>query len=129
MTILVVVAVSSVTVLSINREQQTFRKELEQQADMLLDTLTAATADQLYYLDTDSLSDIMEALGKNEQILTSGQIYDAKGRVIADAYQEEAAFSFESDPLGQRLLNSDETVFEWQPHQLVAGRSVRAGNQ
>ena len=64
MTVLVVAAVATVTLLSIRREQQTFRAELQRQAELLLDTLTEAMADLLYYLDADGLSDIMEELGQ-----------------------------------------------------------------
>ena len=77
MTTMVIIAVTAVTLLSIRREQQTFRTELQQQAELLLDTLEAATADFLYQQDADALSDIMEALGENREILVSGRIYDA----------------------------------------------------
>ncbi len=70
----------------------------------------------------------MNALGKNEQILTSGHIYDPEGRLVADVYQEKI-YSLETDPLGQRLVNSDTTIFEWRFGQLVAGRAVMVGDQ
>ncbi len=104
MTLLVVLAVGSVTLLSIRREQQTFRAELEQQADLLLDSLEAVVADPLYYLKTDNLSDIMEALGRDRHIIVSGNVYDPAGRIVADAYDEAVAFNLEINPLGEHIV-------------------------
>jgi signal transduction histidine kinase len=134
MTTMIVIVVASVTSLSIRREQQTFRAELQQQADLLLSTLAAAAADPLYTLDADELSDMMEALGAqalgaDRQILASGRVYDSQGRIIGDAYDPLVEFSLEGDPIGEQLVNSDTTVFKWQPDQLVAGRAVIVGRQ
>lgn len=126
---LILLVVAAITLLSIRREQQTFRTELQQQADLLLDTLEAATINALYFQDVDFLSDIMESLGEDQEILMSGRIYDAEGRIVADAYDESLAYSIESDPFGLRLVESDLMVFEWHPDQLIAGRVVIVGRQ
>ena len=81
-TTLVVGVVASVTMLSLYREQQAFRRELEQQAQLLLDALSVTTADALYLLDADFLEEIMEQLGE-EQVLAAGRIYGKEGRIIA----------------------------------------------
>jgi PAS domain S-box-containing protein len=133
MTTMIVIFVASVTVLSIRREQQTFRAELQQQADLLLSTLAVAAADPLYTLDSGTLSDMMAALGEqilntDRQILASGRVYNAQGRIIGDAYDPMLEFSLESDPFGQQLINSETTVFEWRPDQLLAGRAVVVGS-
>jgi signal transduction histidine kinase len=129
MMIMIIIVVTIVTMLSIRREQQTFWTALEQQADLLLDTLAASTIDLLYHQDTDALTDIMQALGENREILVSGRVYDAEGWIIADAYDENLAYSIESDPFGKKLIESGTTVFEWQPDQLIAGRAVTIGRQ
>ena len=134
MTTLIVIVVASVTLLAIRREQQTFQAELQRQAELLLATLTAAVTDPLYTLDADALSDTVETLGfqalsAEQQILASGRVYNAEGMIIADAYDPLLAFSLESDPFGQRLLNSNTTVFDWRSDQLVAGRAVLIGRQ
>lgn len=129
MTTMIIIAVIGVTMLSVRREQQTFRTELEQQADLLLDTLEAAMGDFLYLQDADALSDIMEALGENQEILISGRVYDTEGWIIADAYDEDPAYSIESDPFGEKLIRSETTLFEWQLDQLIAGRAVRVSRQ
>ncbi|MEQ8963666.1 MAG: HAMP domain-containing protein, partial [Coleofasciculus sp. C2-GNP5-27] len=129
MTTLVIVAVASVTMLSLHRQQETFRDELEQQADLLLDTLVVATQDSLYFLDVSFMKELMEELGK-DQVLVAGQIYDKDGRVLADAYRREVlAYGVKPDPLGKELVESNETVFKWQSNQLIAGKPVVLGRQ
>ncbi|MEQ8757237.1 MAG: ATP-binding protein [Coleofasciculus sp. G1-WW12-02] len=129
MTTLVIVAVASVTMLSLRRQQETFRDELEQQADLLLDTLVVTTRDSLYFLDVSFMKELMEKLGE-DQILVAGQIYDKDGRVLADAYSRNLlAYGVKPDPLGKELVESNEVVFKWQSDQLLAGKAVVLGRQ
>jgi signal transduction histidine kinase len=128
MTTMILVIIAVITLLSIDREQQTFRTELQQQAELQLETLTAAGADALYTLQADVLQGIMTALGA-QRIVTAGRFYDPQGRVVADAYNTETRFGIQPDPFGQRAANSDTTVFDWQPDFLLAGKAVTAGHQ
>ena len=128
-TTLVVGVVASVTMLSLYREQQTFRRELEQQAELLLKTLSVTTADALYLLDADFLGDIMEQLGK-DKILVAGRVYGKEGRIIADAYSDSVlVYSLKPDPFGEELLRHENIVFRWQADQLLAGKAIILGNQ
>ena len=127
MTLSVTLAVAGVTLISLRRQQQTFKEELEIQAQSMLEILTLAARDALYYLDADRLSDIMEKLGENGTVI-SGRIYDREGRIIADASDEILKYHFQTDPLGLELAQT-KRIFRWQPDQLLAGRAVRAGNQ
>ncbi len=134
MTILTAVAVTSVTLLSIRRETRTFQTELREQADLLLATLTAAAADPLYLGNVDDLSDLVEGMGRNalsadRQILSSGRIYDATGRIVGDAYDKLIVYNLEPDPFGQQLIESNVTIYNWENDQLVAGRPVLIGQQ
>ncbi len=125
MTSVVIVAVVSVTWLSLYREQQSFRKELEQQARMLLDTLTVTTADALKTLNVDFMEKIMEQLGA-DQVLSTGRIYEQQGRIVADAYRQSVFLDqLEADPFGKILLQSDQTIFLWEKDQLLAGKAVK----
>lgn len=129
MTTLVIVAVASVTWLSLRRAQHSFRTELQQQAEILLNTLAVTTSDALYLLDADFMEDIMEQLGE-DRILVAGRIYEKDGRVVADAYSNDVlVYSTKPDPFGQKLVQSDRTVFQWQDDQLIAGKAVVLGNQ
>jgi anti-anti-sigma regulatory factor/HAMP domain-containing protein len=115
-----------VTLLSLRREQQRFHADFEQQAVMLLNTLTASASDPLYNLDSDALEDVMSALGKANVVL-GGRFYDRNGRVVADAHNEMEAFNLAADPLGVQFVQSNEIIFDWQPNQLIAGRSIAVG--
>lgn len=127
-TTVVVIVVLLLTLLTIQRERQTFRAELEQQAELLLNTLAAGSADSLYFLDADFLSDLMRDMGEFG-VVTFGRIYDEDGRVVADARNPDARFSIDPDPFGQQLIDSPDTVFRWEADQLIAGKAVRLGNQ
>lgn len=127
-TFIVVLVVAMLTTLSVRRERQTFQRELEQQAKLLLDTLSASSADSLYFLDGDFLADLMENMGEFE-VVTFGRIYDANGRVVADALNPDARFTISPDPFGQQLLQSDGVIFDWRTNQLVAGQAVLVGAQ
>lgn len=128
-TSLVLLAVTSVSWLGLRREQENFQEELEQQAEILLNTLEVTTADALYLLDASFIEQLMEPLGE-EKVLTAGRVYDKEGRVVADAYGSNVlAYSTVPDPLGKKLVLSNETIFQWQKDQLLAGKAVIVGNQ
>jgi signal transduction histidine kinase/CheY-like chemotaxis protein len=128
MTTLVVMAVIAITLLSIRREQQTFKAELQNQARLLLDTLSSTSADRLYFLDQEFLAGIMQKLG-DDHVVIAGRIFDGQGRIVADAHDPGIVYRAENDPFGARLVQSDEPVFEWQSDQLLAGQAVVAGRE
>lgn len=127
-TLVVILVVVFISLLTIQRERNNFQAELEQQATLLLDTLAASSADSLYFLEADYLSDLMRDLGEF-QIVTFGRIYDNEGRIVADALDQNTRFMVEPDAFGQELLATDEVVFLWGENDLVAGRAVILGNQ
>ncbi|MBK8985621.1 MAG: response regulator [Chloroflexi bacterium] len=127
-TFIVILVVTLLTLLSVRRERAAFEDELEQQVTLLLDTLIASSADSLYFLDADFLSDLMDDLGQF-RVVTFGRIYDADGRIVADALNPDTRFNITPDPYGQTLVNSDGVLFDWQSEQLVAGEAVILGNQ
>ncbi|HSH04720.1 MAG TPA: ATP-binding protein [Anaerolineae bacterium] len=127
-TTIVLITTTVSTLVTIQREQAVFKGELEQQSQLLLTTLSASTADALYQLDADYLGDLMHNLSRSN-FMTYGRIYDADGRVIADAITPDARFSATPDPLGQQLLTTTDTLFIWEDTQLLAGQAVIAGNQ
>lgn len=138
MTTLVVLAVAGVTLLSLWREQQAFRSELERQADAMLDMLTTSVDDALYNLDVDALWNVAVELKNYPQTIRAGTIYDAEGRIIVDSLAENATFSYgnitaafqsEPDALGQQYVGSPTTVFQWHDDRLLAGRAVMAGRE
>jgi uncharacterized membrane protein affecting hemolysin expression len=84
MAALVITAAGSITLLSLNRQQSTFRAELQQRADALLSSMIAAGANDLYRLDRSALQGLSKALSDTGSIL-DGQVYDAKGQLIVNS--------------------------------------------
>lgn len=124
MTTLAIVTVGSVTGLFLRRTQQNFRSELENQAEIVLTTLAVTTAHALQNQQADFLEEILEQLG-SEQILVVGHIYAADGRIVADIYSDDIwRYNTEPDAFGVILVNSAQTVFEWQSDRLIAGKAV-----
>lgn len=124
MTTLAIVTVGSVTGLFLRRTQQNFHSELENQAEIVLTTLAVTTAHALQNQQSDFLEEILEQLG-SEQILVSGRIYATDGRIVADIYSDDIwRYNTEPDALGVILVNSNQTVFEWEGDRLIAGKAV-----
>src|SRR5579859_516836 len=128
MTVMIVLTVGAVTLLSIRREQATFRTDLEQQGELLLDSLTASGADLLYRLQLTSLQNLIGGLGTIKAIV-AGWVYDAQGHVLADAFSPDSPLIGAVDDSGKNLVDSPTTVFNWQDNQLLAGKAVVLGRQ
>jgi PAS domain S-box-containing protein len=124
----IVAAVAGLTAIAVAREEQSYRNEMRQQAELLLDALTASAADRLPHPETGLLSDLVSGFASHRTV-TFARIYDATGRVIADARDPGLTASDRRDPIGQRLMTSAATLFEWQPQVLFAGRAVIVGSQ
>lgn len=128
-TALIALVVSSITVLSIRREQSTFQSELEEQAILLLETIDEVSANPLYNLDVDFLEEIVQELDETN-LITSARIYDADGRLIADSESGgQLLFGLEPNPFGEQLIESESRIFDWQPGHLLAGQQVTVGRQ
>ncbi|MBO0351401.1 HAMP domain-containing protein [Phormidium pseudopriestleyi FRX01] len=129
MTTFAILTVGSVTGLFLRRTQQNFRSELENQAEIVLTTLAVTTAHALQNQQADFLEEILEQLG-SEQILVLGRIYAADGRIVADIYSDDIwRYNTEPDAFGVILVNSNQTVFEWQRDRLIAGKVVTREDQ
>jgi adenylate cyclase len=130
--LLVLATVLALTSLSIQRERENFRKELLEQANMLLDATSLNIRDQLYGLQIDEINDVARVVSKSPDV-TQFVVYDGRGRVLADASGTRSIYSQTADPLGMRLLalDRDESYMEWQgdQDQLLVGRAVVLGNR
>ncbi|MDA0867150.1 MAG: HAMP domain-containing protein [Cyanobacteria bacterium] len=128
-TSLVMTIVGATTLLSIQREQRNFRTELKQQAALLSDSLAITLRDPLYRLDASLLRDFVATLGQYDQVFSAAYLYDSQGRLLVDANQAGPIYAIESDPLGQRLINSSGPQFEWREDELVISRAIAIGGQ
>lgn len=121
------IGVAATTLSAIQREQRSFQDELHRDAVVLLDTISGLLTDSLIKLDTSGMTESMEGLREDD--ILGGRIYDANGRIIADAVDNAAALRLEPDPFGLRLIEADTYIFEWKSDRLLAGKPVRVGNQ
>ncbi len=126
--VMIVAVVASVTVRSVRSEEETFRAELQSQAQLLLNTLAASAADPLYNLDAATLTDMMAGLSTDRTVV-SGRVYDLKGQIIADVHDLAAALRLHKDPYGLKLALSDAPLSEWRTDHLLVGQAVVAGRQ
>ena len=127
---LVVASILALTLLTILREREYFRLELEAKANLLLNTLPLTMRDQLYRMELDELVDIAKVVGKNNNV-EQFIIFDKFGVVLVNSTQSDLTFSQTVDPLGLILVTSEtESVYSnWQEDQYIVGKSIILGNQ
>lgn len=129
MTSLVLFSIVIATTISLYRNQKSFRQKLEQEAQVLLTTLTISTADSFYFGNVELVKDIIEELSIQETVLCS-RAYQQQGRIIANTENhQQHEFSLVADPWGVKVLQSQNIIFAWQADRLVAGKSVMVGNE
>ena len=133
MSCLAVAAVLVVSGFSLVRERANFREELEQQAKLLLDTLSVASRDALYFNQFEDASQIVNNLGQdfqNEQSIVMARLYQTDGRILADAFAaDQQIFNLEPDPFGQALLADDALITDWESQRLIVGKSIIVGDE
>ncbi|MEM7772257.1 MAG: ATP-binding protein [Cyanobacteria bacterium P01_A01_bin.37] len=115
------------------RERVNFHKELEKQAELILNTLSVASSDALYFDQFDDASAIINNLQvgfQSENFLCMARLYQTDGRILADAFAEEQqVISLEPDSFGEEILSSTQLILDWQQEQLVAGKAVWVGDE
>ena len=125
MTGLVAISIAGVTWLSVNRERQNFQRDLQNQADILLETIEVSVSDALYSKDGDFLDDLIQAIGRESSLVLGGRIYDNEGWILGDANDPAALYSLEPDPFARQLLIDRElTVYQWKDDCLVVGQVI-----
>jgi len=128
--LLVLIAVLSLTLLSIRRERLNFKEGLETQAEIILKTIPRTFNDHVYPMEVDELIETTRIGGDNVNI-TMLVIFDKQGKILADSRESTPIFKQEVDQLGSILLQWEGENFytDWQEDQLIAGRPIVLGNQ
>jgi signal transduction histidine kinase len=128
--LLVVLVILGLSSLNIQRERVGYREDLESQVTILMDTLPLTLRDQLYLMEVDELQDIATEISDNPDV-TQFRVFSAEGVLIVDSASDEPLFEQEPTRQGETLagLGRDQLLMDWQPDQLVAGRSIWVGNQ
>ncbi|HEY9836974.1 MAG TPA: HAMP domain-containing protein, partial [Vampirovibrionales bacterium] len=121
-TTLTLVAMATITAISIWSQQQTLRKQLEQQADQLLEAMSISVGNAVTGENEQFLQTLVEE-NQRRAIALSTRIYQTDGQVIAeDSPQAEA--NPEADSFVPQLLETHRTLFRWQNNRLIAGKAV-----
>lgn len=128
--LLILLVISTLTYLSIQRERANYQSELTAQAALLLETIPLTIRDQIYRMELDEITDMARVVSKNEDV-TRFIVYDQRGVVLVDSAQGFLTFNQEVDPLGQKLIEirKDELYTKWQDDQLIVGDVIILGNQ
>ncbi len=125
-TALVAGLTAAVTWVSIRREQQSFRSELEQQASVILETLAVSARGLLFRLDSDGLAGVARSLTSNGYLLEV-RFYDERGRLVASSAGTTA--TSEVDPVGARLVGARLPLRAWRADHLTAGQVIEAAGK
>ncbi len=126
MTAMVVVVVAVVTLLSIRREEQSYRHELENQASVMLNALESVTADRIDRLEGNAVPALLLELAER-RVVISARVYDIDGRIVGDLHNPGLTRQKLADPAGLRLVVSEDILFEWKQDRLIASGALTAG--
>ncbi|MCC0178221.1 response regulator [Waterburya agarophytonicola K14] len=129
MTSLVLLSLIFATTVSLYQNQKIFRQQLEQQADMLLNTLSVSTVDSLTSGDTELIQNIIDQLREQEIILCS-RVYQSEGIEIAiTQVHHRDELSSIANSWKTKMLQSKTTILDWYSDRLIAGKSIEVDNK
>ena len=130
---LAVGAVLIVSGLGLLRERANFHRELEQQAELMLESLSVASSDALYFKQFEEASEVIHNLGnrfQNKQLLVMARLYQTDGRILADAFAEDQhIIRLEPNRFGEKILLNNQLILDWQQGTLVAGKPIWVGDE
>jgi signal transduction histidine kinase len=128
--IVVLTAVLVLTFLLMDRERTSFRNDLEDDADLLLNTLALTIREPLNNLERNELAAVVEVVLANDNV-TQVRIYSDSGLVLAEAPEREVLFRPSNEPLVYDILGGSgpDITHEWGDDELVSGRISQVGNQ
>ena len=122
----VVVVAGGLSHLSIRREHNTFRSDLQHQMLMTLETLAVVAAEPLGAGDGVLLQSVVERL-QQTQMVVSIRFYTSDGRILAGTGTADTPASSSGAHFEQRVLDYERAIFEWLPDRLVGERRITTG--
>jgi HAMP domain-containing protein/GAF domain-containing protein len=122
--VLVVLIVPTLTILTIQRERAIFRYELEEQANLLLDTVSERLRDPLINEHIDEIDEIARDIIEHDEI-TRFKVYNKNGVLKVDADQPEKDIPVDTTPLNPDSISQamGRSAFYWKD-ELVAEMGV-----
>ena len=125
----ILVTALGLTLLSMQRERQTFQQELERRVTLLLETVSVAGAEDIYFSNVDNLQTLGSRVARSDDSILAVDIYNSAGRVLFATDTLEPGYLLETDPLGSQLVETEGIVYEWQNDRLTAGQAVVVSGQ
>ncbi len=124
MTTAIILTVAGVTTLSLRNREENFKQNLQQRADILLDTLAVVSVDSISENNVNFLENTLLELKHNKLVL-SANIYDQNGKKVAKSARfNPVSHQISSHNFTQKLLKSEKTIFVWEHHKLLAGKAI-----
>ena len=128
MTTAIILTVAGVTTLSLRNKQENFKQDLEQQAELLLNTIAVVSVDGIAQNNLSFLGDTLLELKRNQLVL-SANIYDHQGKKIANSAELNSVLKrVSTNNFNQQILHSKTTLFIWHNHKLIAGKAITTHN-
>ncbi|MDJ0535529.1 MAG: ATP-binding protein [Xenococcaceae cyanobacterium MO_207.B15] len=129
MTTAIILTVAGVTTLSLRSKQESFKQDLQQRAELLLDTIKVVSEDEISQNDLNYLENTLRELKQNNLVLAAN-IYDTQGRIVANSSKfKPVVYKLSTDTFSQELIKSKTTIFLWKNNQLLAGKAITANSQ
>ncbi|HYF62668.1 MAG TPA: STAS domain-containing protein [Herpetosiphonaceae bacterium] len=126
---LLLTAVTMTTIfLFVRNQRELFIGEARNRAAIVLNTVTSAAADKLYFIDHTYLLDLTRNSAQTEGV-NNIRMFDPRGMVLADSGDDTLRFSDMPDPSGLELLASAEPIYTMEAGQITVGKSIRFGSE
>lgn len=125
--ILTGVTIAIYSSIRLQRERNFFRREYQDKGETIANVIATSLLDPLYFLDIDECSNIMEAIGEDANIISSGKLYSDSGHLVADAYESDNTYSLTPSSTGVEALALDNIRFQWTPDELIVTRPIDIG--
>jgi signal transduction histidine kinase/HAMP domain-containing protein len=124
MTTAIVINVAGITTFAFHAKKQEIKEELQQKAELLIDTLTAVSTNSLEQGNITILKQVIEDI-QQEELVVSAKIYDRQGKVVLNTNSWQTVIADVSQySFVQQILNSNNIVFQQQSDTLLAGKVI-----
>lgn len=125
---IVAIIVTSITVASIQRENNILRLELEERALAMLESIEASTRDFLYWMDIDTIDSLGDSFASNPGVLIL-RIYDSNGRILSAPDNSLLEARLDADPYGAQLAEISNAQILWENDRIIVGQRFTVGRQ
>lgn len=128
MTTAIVITIAGVTTFSFQVEKQERVAGLQQQAELLINTIISVSANSLEQGNINILKKVIEDVEK-EEIVVSAKIYNRYGKLsIATDYKKTATIDISYNSFIEQIFNSNKVIFQQENNTLMAGKVIKINN-